>query len=252
MILDEKVAIITGAAQGLGKAIALRYAHEGANIVIVDLNEKKGNEVKKEIEAFGKKALLVKIDICVISQIKKMVQKTVEVFGKVDILVNNAGIMIRCPFLEVTEDIWDKTLDINTKGSFFCAQEVAKEMVKAGNGGRIINIASFLGKVGYLHSNHAPYEASKAGVITMTKQMAIELAPYKVNVNAIGPGIIQTEMTAKSRRNSAHVAEVMKEIPLGRYGVPEDIAGVAVFLASKDANYMTGTTVFVDGGWLTH
>lgn len=251
-MLIDKVAIITGAAQGLGKAIALRYAHEGANIVIADLNEKKGNEVKKEIEAFGKKALFVKIDICVISQIKKMVQKAIEEFGRVDILVNNAGIMIRCPFLEVTEDIWDKTLDINTKGSFFCAQEVAKEMVKSGNGGRIINIASFLGKVGYLHSNHAPYEASKAGVITMTKQMAIELAPYKINVNAIGPGIIQTEMTAKSRRNSSHVAEVMKEIPLGRYAVPEDIAGVVVFLASEDANYMTGTTVFVDGGWLTH
>jgi len=251
-MLIDKVAIITGAAQGLGKEIALRYAREGANIVIADLNEKKGNEVKKEIESFGRKCMVVKIDICDISQIKKMVQKTIEVFGRVDILVNNAGIMIRCSFLEVTEDIWDKTLDINTKGSFFCAQEVAKEMVKSGNGGRIINIASFLGKVGYLHSNHAPYEASKAGVITMTKQMAIELAPYKINVNAIGPGIIQTEMTAKSRSNAAHVAEVIKEIPLGRYAVPEDISGVAVFLASNDANYMTGTTVFVDGGWLTH
>jgi len=251
-MLINKVAIITGAAQGLGKAIALRYAHEGANIVIADLNEKKGNEVKKEIEALGRKALVVKTDISVISEIKKMVQKTIEEFGRVDILVNNAGIIIRCPFLEVTEDIWDKTLDINTKGSFFCAQEVAKEMVKSGKGGRIINIASFLGKVGYLYSSHAPYEASKAGVITMTKQMAIELAPYKINVNAIAPGIMQTEMTAKSRRNSSHVAEVLKEIPLGRYGVPEDIAGVAVFLASEDANYMTGTTVVVDGGWLTH
>lgn len=251
--MTRKVAIITGAARSIGKAIAFRLAQENYNIVIADILEGKAENVKNEIEkTYNQKALFIKTDITSIKQMEQMVEITINNLGRIDVLVNNAGIMIRCPFLDVTEEIWDKILDINTKGTFFCSQIVARRMIMNNNGGKIINIASFLGKVGYLYSCHAPYEASKSAVITMTKQMAIELSPYKINVNAVAPGLIETEMTEESRKDPDHIARVLKEIPLKRYGTPEDITGVVSFLTSDDANYMTGTTVFVDGGWLTH
>jgi len=252
MVLKDKVAIITGASQGIGRVIALRFAREGARIVIADIDIEKANKVKEEIEKLGKDVLVIKTDITKKTQVEYLTEEVIKKFKHIDILINNAGIHIRSSLLKTTEDIWDKTLDINLKGTFFCSQAVAKIIIEQGKEGKIINMASICGKVAYRHSLHPSYDASKAGVIALTREMAIELAPYKINVNAIGPGVVETSMTEKTRADSAHRAAVLNDVPLGRYAVPEDIAGAAVFLASKDADYVTGITLFVDGGWLAH
>jgi len=251
-MLKDKVAIVTGASQGIGKAIAIRFAQEGANIVIADFLVEKAKEVKAEIEKIGREALIIKTDVSKKSQVERMAKETILKFGHVGILVNNAGILIRSPFLETTEEIWDKTLDVNLKGTFFCSQVIAKIMVEQGKGGKIINMASIDGKVVHRGTFHAAYEVSKAGVISLTRRMGAELAPYGINVNAIGPGVIETSISAKTMSDSAHLNATLKNIPLGRIGHPKDIAGAAVFLASSDADYITGITLFVDGGWLVY
>jgi len=251
--VNNKVAVITGAARGLGKAIALRLSKENYSIVIVDILEEEGKQLKEEIKKNNEKDVLyIKTDLRSLEDIKIMTEIVINKLGKIDILVNNAGIVIRSPFLEVTEEIYDMILDVNLKGTFFCSQLISKEMIRKGNGGKIINISSMLGEVGYPHSELSPYVASKAAVINLTKQMALELSPYKINVNSIGPGIMQTEITSKSRNNEKHVKNVLNDIPLGRYAKPEDITGMVSFLASDESNYLTGTTIFIDGGWLAH
>jgi NAD(P)-dependent dehydrogenase (short-subunit alcohol dehydrogenase family) len=250
MDLKEKVVIITGARRGMGKSHALVLAKAGAKVVVSDVSEEDCQKVVKEIEKNGGEALAVKCDVSKKEEVDGLVKKTIERFGKVDILVNNAGICQFRPFLELTEEDWDRTLDINLKGYFLCAQAVAKEMVKQKRG-KIINIASVAsGQVGIGFPTLAHYTASKGGIIALTETLAVELAPYNIRVNAIAPGMIETPMIAPVKESPEQEKEVLKRIPLGRPGKPEEVSNLVLFLASDASSYITGSTVIIDGGWM--
>jgi NAD(P)-dependent dehydrogenase (short-subunit alcohol dehydrogenase family) len=251
MRFKDKVAIITGGNRGIGRGISLRLAKEGAKIVIAARDETAAKNVATEIQKYEQECIFVKTDVCNKKEVDAMVKTVINRFGKVDILVNNAAVVIRCPFLELTEEIWDKTLNINLKGYFLCAQAVAKEMVKRGKGGKITNITSVQGMTVWTPFFHAPYEVSKAGIIMLTKQLAYELAPYGINVNAVGPGATETKLLEKVAKDSKRIKSVTEKIPLGRIAKPSDVAGAVAYLSSEDADYITGITIFVDGGRLT-
>ena len=249
MNLKNKVAIVTGSRRGIGKAIALALAKAGANIVVSDINLDDCNKLVEEIKAINGNALAVKTDVSNPEDVSQMINLTTEKFGKVDILVNNAGIYMQKSFTDVTEQDFDRTLDINLKGVFLCSKAVVPEMIKQGKG-KIINIASIAGQVGF--ANSSAYCASKGAIINITRELALELAQYKINVNAIGPGVIETDMTKDLLEDKATKETLLANIPLSRIGKPEDIANAALFLASDNSDYITGITLFVDGGWLTH
>lgn len=249
--LSGKITIVTGARRGIGRGIALVLAKAGADVVVSDINLEDCQKVVEEIEGLGQKGLAVKCDVTQKSEVDEMVKKTVDEFGKIDILVNNAGILGGFkPFLEMTEEEWDKVLDVNLKGQFLCAQAAAKEMVK-NKWGRIINITSIAsGQVGIGYPLIAHYCASKGGITAMTEALALELSPLGINVNAIGPGVIETAMTKDMLADEKTEQGMLARLPKGRVGQPEDIGAAAVFLASNEADYVTGATLFVDGGWL--
>jgi len=249
MNLKNKVAIVTGSRRGIGKAIALALAKAGANIVVSDINLDDCNKLVEEIKAINGNALAVKTDVSNPEDVSQMINLTTEKFGKVDILVNNAGIYMQKSLTDVTEQDFDRTLDINLKGVFLCSKAVVPEMIKQGKG-KIINIASIAGQVGF--ANSSAYCASKGAIINITRELALELAQYKINVNAIGPGVIETDMTKNLLKNKATKEALLANIPLNRIGKPEDIANAALFLASDNSDYITGITLFVDGGWLAH
>ncbi len=243
-----KTAIVTGAGSGLGRSIALALAEAGADVALTELPSRIENAkvVARSIESVGRRALALKLDVTSIKSIQRMVETVVERFSKVDILVNNAGINIPRNALDVSEEDWDRVLDVNLKGVFFCAQAVGREMVKR-KSGKIINIASQNGVVGYFQ--RAAYCSSKAGVVNLTRVLAIEWAPHRVNVNAVGPTFVLTPLTEKMFASRSFSREIRRRIPLGRLGKPEDVAGAVVFLASPAADLITGHTLLVDGGW---
>ncbi len=243
MRLENKVALITGAAQGIGKDIALTFAAEGADIVVGDINLDKATKTQSEIEALGRKVLALELDVTDYAKLTDAVNKILDKFGKVDILVNNAGITKDGLILRMGDAEWDAVISVNLKGTFNCTKAVSKVMIKQ-RYGRIINIASIIGIIGNI--GQANYSASKAGIIALTKTTARELASRNVNVNAIAPGFIQTEMTAKLPEDLKQ--KMLGAIPLGRFGSPADVAAVCVFLASEEANYITGQTIITDGG----
>jgi NAD(P)-dependent dehydrogenase (short-subunit alcohol dehydrogenase family) len=250
MKLDKRTAIVTGARRGIGRAIALALAQEGANIVVSDISQEDCQKVVAEIKKLGRKGLAVKCDVTSTAEVEEMVKKTVAQFGKLDILVNNAGIIAFKPFLELTDKDWDNTLNVNLKGQFLCARAAAKEMVK-NKWGRIINIASISsGGCGIAFPLVAHYTASKGGVMALTEALALELTPQGVNVNAICPGAIDTDMV-KGVKEGGQLEQVLLRIPKGRLGQPEDIANLAIFLASEEADYISGAAIVIDGGWLT-
>ncbi|MBU0546969.1 SDR family oxidoreductase, partial [Patescibacteria group bacterium] len=247
---ENKVAIITGARRGMGKADALLLAKEGAKVVVSDISLEDCQAVVDEIEKEGGEAIAVKCDVSQKQEVDNLFQKTVEKFGQIDILVNNAGIAEFKPFLEMTEEEWDRTLDINLKGYFLCAQAAAKEMAKQ-KSGVIINIASVaMGQVGVGFPNIVHYCASKGGIAAMTEAMALELAPYNIRVNAIAPGMIETPMIDSIKQDPKAMDGMLARVPLGRLGKPEEIADLVVFLASDKSSYITGSIVVIDGGWL--
>lgn len=249
MKLADKVAIVTGAAQGIGRAIALGLAREGAQVVIADIQLDKARETAQAIKGLGRESMALQVDVSSLADLSTLVEKTLEEFGTIDVLVNNAGIALPTPFLETTEEAWDRIIDVNLKSAFFCSQIVARLMVERGNG-KIVNLASTSSFVA--GREEVPYAISKAGVRMLTAAAAAELAPHNVNVNAIAPGLIKTPLTAKHFPSAeALEARVKAKAPTGRAGKPEDLVGAVVFLCSSEADYVTGHTLVVDGGWLT-
>ena len=248
--LKNKVAIITGARRGIGRTHALTLSKAGAKVVVCDISEEDCQKVVEEIKKEKGEALALKCDVAKKEEVEGIVKKTVEKFGKVDILVNNAGICQFKPFLELTEEEWDRTLDINLKGYFLCAQAAAKEMVKQ-KSGVIINIASVaMGQVGVGFPTLAHYCASKAGIVAMTETLASELAPFNIRVNAIAPGAIETPMIDPMKQDPKIMEAMLARVPMHRAGRPEEVSNLVLFLASDESSYMTGSTVVIDGGWL--
>lgn len=245
MGLSGKVALITGSARGIGKAIALELANHGAKVVINDILPK--NEIDKtleEISKSGDQAIGIRADITIFEEVESMVKEIINKFGKIDILVNNAGIIRDSLLIRMKEEDWDAVININLKGTFNCSKTVAKYMMRQKSGGKIVNISSVIGLVGNI--GQANYAASKAGIIGLTKSIAKELALRNINVNAIAPGFIETDMT---KRLSEKVRkDLQQQIPLKRLGTVKDIAKVVYFLVSDNANYITGQVINVDGG----
>lgn len=245
--LDGYVALVTGASRGLGQGMAVALGAAGANVALVARSQSSLEETAKTIESGGSKALVLQADISKISEAKRVVGETATHFGKLDILLNSVGTQVRKPALEISEAEWDQVIDVNLKSVYFITQSAVKEMVKVKKG-KVINISSLTGSIGL--SNVSPYGASKGGIVALTRQWAIEWAKYNINVNAIGPGYFKTTLTADLFQDEERTKWVISKIPLGRTGVPEDLAGAVVFLASEASDYITGQILNVDGGWL--
>ena len=244
--LDGKIAIVTGAARGLGQAIALGLAEAGADVASVDILET--TETEKQIKKIGRIAIGIHADLSKKECVDDIVKKTQDTFGKIDILFNNAGIIRRAPLVEFSEKDWDDVINVNQRTLFFLSQAVARQMIKHGHGGKIINTASMLSFQGGILV--PSYTASKSAVMGLTRLMANELAPHGINVNAMAPGYMATDNTAPLRADKTRNKAILDRIPAGRWGEPEDLKGLAVFLASAASDYVTGYTIAVDGGWL--
>jgi NAD(P)-dependent dehydrogenase (short-subunit alcohol dehydrogenase family) len=250
--LSGKVALITGARRGMGKSHALALSSQGAAVAVTDINLEECQAVADEIIAKGGQAAAFKLDVSNMAEIEFVFDEVAKRFGRLDILVNNAGIYQDKPVFEISEEDWDKTIDINLKGQFFCAQRAAKEMAK-NKWGRIINIASIAsGGVGVGISGGAHYTASKGGVVGMTEVLAVELASLGINANAIGPGAIDTPMIGADQMSKEELDAFLAGVPLKRIGRPEEVSAAVVFLASDEASYTTGATFYIDGGWLAN
>jgi 3-oxoacyl-[acyl-carrier protein] reductase len=243
MRLEGKVALITGGGRGIGREIALLFAKEGAHIVIWDVNLADAQKTCQDIEALGRKTLVEQVDVTDYAKVEEALNKILDKFGKIDILVNNAGITKDNLLLRMSQPEWDAVINVNLKGTFNCTKAVSRPLIKQ-RCGKIINIASIIGIIGNV--GQANYSASKAGIIALTKTAAKELAARNINVNAIAPGFIQTDMTAKLPEELKQ--KMLGNIPLGKLGLPEDVANACLFLASSEADYITGQTIVVDGG----
>ena len=260
MDFEGKVALVTGGGRGIGKAAAMKFAEGGADIVIADIDPQTAKDTSEEISAVGRNSISISLDIGDISQIQSMLDEAVSKLGSVDILFNNAGLTRHISFFDIEEKHWDQINRVNAKGAFFCMQKIGSQMVKQGTGGRIINTASIAGK-GYRRASNAAYAASKGAVIAMTHSAASVLAEHDINVNAICPGIVQTDMLSNilSLRSTEvglsidAVKEMMtEEIPLGRPNDVDDVAALAVFLAGPGSRNITGQAFNVDGGMIMH
>jgi 2-deoxy-D-gluconate 3-dehydrogenase len=256
--LTGKVAIVTGGAMGIGEAIASRLAEAGANVIIADIDLKAARQTAAKIEAGGGKARAIHANVANPADAANMVQATIEAFGGVDIIVNNAGVFPSAAAVELREGIWDKVIDTNLKGVFFCSQAAAREMIKAKHGGKIINITS-TGAKHPMVVDQAHYNASKGGILSLTISLAREFAPHDILVNAVAPGAVMTagglanyaaDLEARGELVDEQAKRVLDRIPLRRIGEPDDIAKVVLFVASRAADYMTGSLIVVDGGFL--
>jgi len=246
--LTGKVAVVTGGGTGLGEAIAKALAEAGASLVLCGRRQEPLQRVAAGIRSSGGMAIAVATDVTQKNDVEDMVSRALQEFGKIDILVNNAGINIVKPFLELAEDDWDAVLDTNLRGCFHCCQAVGKRMVER-KSGSIINMVSVFGLRGFM--NLAPYVASKGAIVQLTKALAIEWARFNIRVNAIAPSYIETEMTKRDIESDERVLQYnLSKIPMRRGGKPEELGGIAVFLASEASSFVTGETVAVDGGWL--
>jgi len=247
--LDNKVAIVTGSSLGIGKAIAVAFAREGASVAVnYRSHPEEGQEAIEEIEKSGGRAISVQADVSKPEDVKNLVDRTVEEFGRLDVMVNNAGIEEKHPFIDTPFEVWEKIISVNLTGVWLGCQEAARQMVSPGDGGRIINVSS-------VHEDlpmptNSPYCAAKGGVRMLMRTIAVELAQHDITVNNIAPGAIETPINRNLKDDPEQMRELLSEIPLGRIGQPEDVASLAVHLASDASSYSTGSTFFVDGGMM--
>lgn len=249
MKLQGRVAIVTGAATGIGKAIVTGMAKEGASVVIDYVGDPTlANGVVADIQKAGGKAMAIEADVSNPDQVNNLVQQSLKSLGRLDIFVNNAGLEYKYPFTEYPFDKWQKVIAVDLTGPFLCAQAAAKVMIQQGNGGRIINISSIHEDLPMI--TNAPYCAAKGGLRMLMRTIAVELAPHKITVNNIAPGAIFTPIDTDVEKNITIEKELMAEIPLGRWGKPEEVAELAIYIASDAAAYSTGSTFFIDGGML--
>ena len=253
MRLKDKVAIVTGATSGIGRAAAVLFAQEGAKVVAVGRREAAGEEVIKKIKDRGGEAIFVKADVSKANGIKNMVHKTVQTYGRIDVLFNNAGILpeaAKKTVADLSEEVWDEVMEINLKGVFLTSKYVVPEMIRAG-GGSIVNTSSTYGHIAA--KNRSVYTASKGAVTLLTKSMALDYAPYNIRVNCVCPALVETELATEflkmARKDEKVWGELMSKIPLGRVGTPEDVAYAALFLASDESSWITGSSLMVDGGY---
>ncbi|MBX3498082.1 MAG: glucose 1-dehydrogenase [Alphaproteobacteria bacterium] len=257
--LQDKVVLVTGAGAGIGEATALGMAAEGATMAVCDIDEQAAQRTARKAEEKGARSIAIQADCGDVPSIEAMVARTVKELGRIDVIVNNAGVTRSAYIMDLTEEDWDRIHRVNAKGVFFCLQAAAREMIKGGKGGRIINIASIAGR-GFAGTSNAIYAASKGAVISLTKTAAQQLARHDINVNSICPGVTLTELVNRIVKERAEqrdkdfeqmLAEFQKPIPIGRANAPEDIAAMAVFLASPGARNITGQCYNVDGGLVT-
>jgi meso-butanediol dehydrogenase/(S,S)-butanediol dehydrogenase/diacetyl reductase len=259
--LDGKIALITGAGRGIGRAIALRLAREGCDVALSDLNEQTAGETAAEVRAMGRRAIAIGADVTKDDQVQAMVDRTRRELGEIDILVNNAGMQVIVPMLEMNEQQWDSLFDVNLKSYWLCARAVAPHMIARGGGGKIINAASRAGKTPSKLSPTGAYATTKHAVVGFTRALAFELSPHKINVNCYCPGVVDTPMwdlidREVAKRTGVPVgstkAKAVAEIPLGRIEQPEDVANLVAFLASAESDYMTGQAINITGGSEIH
>lgn len=257
--MKEKVAIVTGGGSGIGKAICRALATEGSHVVVADINEKAAQETRNELSALGGQYLPLKVDVRSEREVQQMVDETIRKFNRVDILCANAGVSTMNWVVDLTEEEWDYNMDVNAKGVFLCDKHVARQMIKQGQGGKIVNTASMAGKTGAILLAH--YCASKFAVIGFTVSLADELAKYKINVNAVCPGFVETSMQERELQWEAKLKgttpeeikqSMVKMTPLGRIEKPEDVAKLVVFLASAESDFMTGQAINITGGIEKH
>lgn len=251
MQLEDRVAVVTGSSSGIGEAIAVAFAREGAAVVVDYVGSPDAAQgVVGEIEGAGGRGLAVEADVSRPEEVKALIRRTVEAFGRLDVMVNNAGVEHKVPFLETPFELWSEVIAVNLTGPWLGCQEAARQMVSQGGPGRIINVSS-------VHEDlpmptNAPYCAAKGGVRMMMRTIAVELAPHGITVNNIAPGAVDTPMDAPLKKDPEEMNELLSEIPLGRMARPGEIASLAVYLASDAAAYITGSTLFVDGGMMRH
>lgn len=246
-LLDQKVAVVTGSDSGIGRGIALEFARQGATVVINYVHAKdKADEVLQTIRQDNGQAIVIQADVSQYQQAMGLIQRTVEHFNRLDIMVNNAGMEIHSPFVDVTEEQFDRVLGVDLKGAFFCAQAAAREMIKRKTPGRIINISSVHEDLPM--TQNVPYCCAKGGMRMLMRTICLELAPYNITVNNIGPGAVDTPIDADVKADPQKLQALLNEIPLHRMGQPEDIGKLALYLASDAAAYVTGATYFIDGG----
>jgi 2-dehydro-3-deoxy-D-gluconate 5-dehydrogenase len=243
--LSGKVAIVTGASTGLGQGMSVGLAEAGADLILVDIRPSK--ETEEMVKSFGRKSLVVVADLSKLESVNSLVHQAINTFGKIDILVNNAGIIRRTPAIDFSEEDWDDVMNINSKTVFFLSQAVAKDMMKR-NSGKIINVASLLSFQGGI--TVPSYAASKGAVAQITKALANEWAQYGININAIAPGYMVTNNTEQIRNDAVRYKSISDRIPAGRWGTPDDLKGVVVFLSSAASDYVNGHVLLVDGGWM--